>query len=119
MNQLTPSQLQELHSLLLATRAKLEQQLQDGESATDVVVLDQTTVGRVSRVDAMQQQSMAVSTRANAQVTLRKVIAALRCIDEEGYGYCSNCDEPIEFKRLQVQPQASHCLNCQDQLDQA
>ena len=119
MNQLTPNQLQKLRSSLLASRAKLEQQLQDGESATDVVVLDQTTVGRVSRVDAMQQQSMAVSTRANAQVTLRQVIAALRRIIEDDYGYCSRCDELIEFKRLQVQPQASHCLNCQDQLDQA
>lgn len=119
MDQLNPSQLQELHSLLLETRVKLEQQLQDGAAATDAVVLDQTTVGRVSRVDAMQQQSMAVSTRANAQASLRKVIAALRRIDEKDYGYCSNCDELIEFKRLRVQPQASHCLNCQDQLDQA
>tara|TARA_R110002073_G_scaffold100385_1_gene228626 strand:+ start:411 stop:722 length:312 start_codon:yes stop_codon:yes gene_type:complete len=103
----------------MAARVKLEQQLQDGAAATDVVVLDQSTVGRVSRVDAMQQQSMAVSTLASAQASLREVITALRHIDEERYGYCSNCDEPIEFKRLRVQPQASHCLNCQDQLDQA
>lgn len=119
MDELSTDQLQELHSLLLTMRAKLEQQLQDGESATGVVVLDQTSVGRVSRVDAMQQQSMAVSTRANATTNLRKVIAALKRIDADDYGYCSNCDEGIEFKRLRVQPQASRCLNCQDQLDQA
>ena len=119
LKQLTRAQMQELHSLLLANRVKLEQQLQDGESATDVVVLDQTSVGRVSRVDAMQQQSMAVSTRANAQTNLRKIIAALKRIDADDYGFCSKCDQSIEFKRLRVQPQASYCLNCQDQLDQA
>lgn len=119
MDQLSSSQLQELQALLLATRAKLEQQLDDGAASTDVVVLDQTSVGRVSRMDAMQQQSMAKSTRANAQASLRKVLAALQRIDAEDYGYCSHCDEPIEFQRLQVQPEASHCLNCQDRLDQA
>ena len=108
-----------MHALLLEKKIQLEQQLQDAESATGVVTLDQTTVGRVSRVDAMQQQSMAVSTRRKAEVNLRKVTAALKRIDAKDYGYCSKCDQPIEFKRLEAQPQASHCLICQDQLDQA
>jgi len=97
----------------------LEQQLLDAESATGIVTLDQSSVGRVSRVDAMQQQSMAVSTRAKAEASLRKVITALKRMDREDFGYCNQCDEPIHFNRLKVQPQASHCLKCQDQLDQA
>ena len=117
MDQLTPKQTQELRSLLQANKTKLEQQLLDAESATGVVTLDQSTVGRVSRVDAMQQQSMAVSTRAKAESTLRKVLIALERIDREDFGYCGQCDEPIQFNRLKVQPQASHCLKCQDQLD--
>jgi len=115
----TDRQLQEIQTLLLEKKAQLEQQLQDAESATGVVTLDQTSVGRVSRIDAMQQQSMAVSTRGKAEASLRKVIGALRKIDAKDYGYCSNCDKPIEFKRLEVQPQASYCLICQDKLDQA
>ncbi|MFT4815857.1 MAG: DnaK suppressor protein [Pseudohongiellaceae bacterium] len=117
LDQLTPKQTQELRSLLQANKTKLEQQLLDAESATGVVTLDQSTVGRVSRVDAMQQQSMAVSTRAKAESTLRKVLIALKRIDREDFGYCGQCDEPIQFNRLKVQPQASHCLKCQDQLD--
>ncbi len=119
MGQLTSAQLQELQTLLLSMQAQLKQQLDDGASATEIVVLDQTSVGRVSRMDAMQQQSMAKSTRVNAEASLRKVAAALKRIADQDYGYCSKCDEPIHFKRLQVQPAASHCLNCQDQLDQA
>mgnify|MGYP005996285121 FL=1 len=119
MEGFTDRQLQEIQALLLEKKAQLEQQLRDAEAATGVVTLDQTAVGRVSRVDAMQQQSMAVSTLRKAEASLRKVIGALRRIDAKDYGYCSNCDRPIEFKRLEVQPQASHCLICQDQLDQA
>lgn len=119
MDQLTPRQTQELRSLLQSNKTKLEQQLLDAESATGIVTLDQSSVGRVSRVDAMQQQSMAVSTRAKAEASLRKVIIALQRMDREDFGYCGQCDEPIQFNRLKVQPQASHCLKCQDQLDQA
>jgi DnaK suppressor protein len=117
--QLTPKQKQELRLVLQSNKTKLEQQLLDAESATGVVILDQSSVGRVSRVDAMQQQSMAVSTRAKAEASLRKVLKALKRMEAEDFGYCSQCDEPIQFNRLKVQPQASHCLKCQDQLDQA
>ena len=117
--QLTPKQKQELLSVLLSNKTKLEQQLLDAESATGVVILDQSSVGRVSRVDAMQQQSMAVSTRAIAEASLRKVLKTLKRMDAEDFGYCGECDKPIQFNRLKVQPQASHCLKCQDQLDQA
>lgn len=119
MDQLTPQQLQQLREMLQAKKETLQQQLDDAVSATSVVTLDQSSVGRVSRMDAMQQQSMAVSTRAKAQASLRKVLQALRRMDNEDYGYCGQCDEAIQFNRLTVQPQASHCLNCQDQLDQA
>jgi len=117
--QLTPKQKQELRLVLQSNKTKLEQQLLDAESATGVVILDQSSVGRVSRVDAMQQQSMAVSTRAKAEASLRKILKALKRMEAEDFGYCGQCDEPIQFNRLKVQPQASHCLKCQDQLDQA
>ena len=70
-------------------------------------------------MDAMQQQSMAVSTRAKAQASLRKVLLALKRMDYEDYGFCEQCDEQIQFKRLKVQPEASNCMKCQDRLDRA
>lgn len=119
MDSLKPDQLEELRAELEGSKSQLEQQLQDAESATGVVTLDQTAVGRVSRIDALQQQSMAVSTRVKAEKSLRRVIAALRRIANDDYGYCGQCDELIEYKRLRVQPEASHCLKCQDLVDQA
>jgi len=115
LDQLTPKQTAELRSLLQSKKAKLEQQLLEAEAATGVVTLDQSSVGRVSRMDAMQQQSMAVSTRAKAEASLRKTLKALLRMNAGDFGYCDQCDEPIQFKRLNVQPEASHCLKCQDQ----
>lgn len=89
MDQLTPKQLEALYTLLQSNRAMLEQQLQDAELATSIVTLDQTSVGRVSRIDAMQQQSMAVSTRVKAEASLRKVLRALKRMENDDYGYCS------------------------------
>jgi len=114
LGQLTAKQTLEVRSLLQSNKTKLEQQLLDAKSATSVVRLDQSSVGRLSRMDAMQQQSMAVSTRVKAQASLRKTLKALHRMDSEDFGYCDQCDEPIQFKRLKVQPQASHCLKCQD-----
>jgi DnaK suppressor protein len=117
MEELTDAQAQELHTALLALKEQLEQQLQQAESAAEPVQLDQTLLGRVSRMDAMQQQSVALSTRGHASTTLKRVIAALNAHVEGEYGFCRRCDEPIGFGRLQAQPESSLCLQCQSQID--
>ena len=114
---ISASQLKKLESLLLQSEADLQEQLKISKAATDVVTLDQTAVGRISRMDAMQQQSMAVSTRGKASAKLNRVKAALRAIANDEYGYCRQCDESIAFKRLLAQPEASYCLSCQEQTD--
>ncbi|NKB34121.1 MAG: TraR/DksA family transcriptional regulator [Pseudomonadales bacterium] len=118
MDPLKPGQLDSLHQTLLKLEKELQAQLQMNKESADVVQLDQTLVGRVSRIDAIQQQSMAVSTRQKAQFKLRKVKTALQAIAEDDYGYCRQCDEPIGFPRLNAQPEANLCLQCQDKADQ-
>ncbi len=111
------SQLQKLESLLLQSETDLEEQLNISKAASAVVTLDQTTVGRVSRMDAMQQQSMAVSTREKASLKLKRVQAALRAITNDAFGYCRQCDESIAYQRLLAQPEAILCLLCQEKTD--
>ncbi len=118
MDTLTADNLKQLHALLQASRERLIEQLEIAKPATGVVTLDQTSVGRISRIDAIQQQSMAVSTLAKAKVSLQKVNAALLRLENDNYGFCNKCDENIELRRLMVQPEASFCLQCQNQLDQ-
>mgnify|MGYP005847888695 CR=1 FL=1 len=107
---------------LAAQKARLEQLRGDLEALlftddTQAVELDQSRQGRLSRMDAMQQQAMAKAKRQAFQGQLRQVLAALRRLDEDDYGYCLDCDEPIPLARLKVRPEAELCLACQSRAD--
>ena len=94
-------------------RRELEDQLQIGDDAARPVTLDQQSVGRVSRVDAIQQQQMALAGREQAESLLRQVVLALKRIDGGVYGICLHCEEPIAAARLEAQPHAALCVDCQ------
>jgi len=72
-------------------------------------------IGRLSRVDAMQQQRMVAANRQAAKQRRRQVEAALDRIDSDEYGECLGCGEDIEPRRLEAQPEAPLCLECQSQ----
>lgn len=103
--------------MLLQLQGKLQEQLELSQSSTAAVTLDQTLVGRVSRMDAMQQQGVAISTSEKAQARLRKVNIALAALKSGDYGYCARCDEEIGYDRLRAQPEARLCITCQDAAD--
>lgn len=76
------------------------------------VTLDQTSVGRLSRMDAMQVQAMALATEQKRGVEIRRIEAAIRRIDEGEYGFCLTCGEEIAAKRLAVDPATATCVRC-------
>ena len=76
------------------------------------VELDQTTVGRLSRMDAMQGQAMALATERRRQEEARRIEAAISRIDEGEYGFCISCGEEIAAKRLDVDPTVPTCIAC-------
>ena len=95
---------------LLTARARLEEVEESGAAATAVVELDQTKVGRLSRMDAMQAQAMAQAVRR--EQTLRRIEAALQRLDNDEFGYCLECGESINIKRLEFDPTVELCIDC-------
>ncbi len=85
---------------------------QTGTEAAAVVELDQTRVGRLSRMDALQGQAISQERERRRGIQLHKIAAALRRIDQDDYGYCAECGEEIAFKRLQFDPATTLCFNC-------
>ena len=81
------------------------------------VELDQQATGRLSRMDAMQQQGVAASAHKHTSTTLQKVASALKRFETQEFGYCRKCEEPIGYGRLRAQPESALCLNCQSSLD--
>jgi DnaK suppressor protein len=76
------------------------------------VVLDQQSVGRLSRMDAMQQQAMAAAQEGRRRARLPAIEAALRRLDEGNFGWCANCGEFIGAERLDLDPTLMRCVDC-------
>jgi len=101
-----------LKKRLLAHRQEILDDTRTSEEFRRPVELDQTSVGRLSRMDALQDQAMALETDRRRQVELQLIDAALKRIEDGNYGYCQSCDEDIPEKRLQIDPTASVCIDC-------
>lgn len=76
------------------------------------VELDQSRVGRLSRMDALQDQAMALETERRREIEIRRIGAALDRVESGNYGYCLTCGEEIEAKRLELDPATPVCIDC-------
>ncbi len=100
-----------------AWRDALEQRAADTRQALDEgtegdVTLDQTRVGRLSRIDALAGQALAQAAQRRREATLRALEAAQARIESGQFGYCLSCDEPIALARLWHNPAVTQCLSC-------
>ncbi len=82
------------------------------------MVLDQTRVGRLSRMDAMQAQEMNKEGQRRRDLEMRRLIEALKRVDDEDYGECEQCGEQISEGRMQLDPAAEYCIICASKLEE-
>ena len=115
MADFTPEQARER---LLQLRAELESVAETGADSAAIVELDQTKVGRLSRMDAMQAQAMAKASAQRRDATLRDIAAALQRIDNGDYGICIDCDAEIAAQRLKFDPTVKLCIDCASRREQ-
>ena len=83
-----------------------------GDEAARTVELDQTRVGRVSRMDALQGQAMSKEMIRRRHIEKQKITTALQRIESEEFGYCVKCGEEIDPRRLELDPAAPLCIDC-------
>lgn len=106
------SELHRFRSQIEARLAALDEENALGRDGQGVVQLDQQSVGRLSRMDALQNQAMAKATQARRDAEARRLTAALARMDEGEYGYCEDCGEEIARGRLELDPAATRCISC-------
>ena len=102
----------EMRKRLIGRRAELEGLGAATEESRRPVELDQTRVGRLSRMDALQEQAMAVEVERRRAIEIQRIDAALARLDSGEYGYCVACGEPIATKRLELDPTIPNCIDC-------
>lgn len=72
-------------------------------------------IGRLSRMDAIQQQHMSQAGAASLDLRLQQVTSALAAVASGTYGQCRRCEEPIGYKRLKAKPETPFCVRCQSE----
>ncbi len=104
LNALRQTLEQERHDLLATSAA--------AANGRRPVELDQQSVGRLSRMDAMQLQAMAQAVDSRRQGRLQRIEGALQRLDDGDYGDCADCGEDIPAKRLAIDPTIALCVTC-------
>ncbi len=105
--------LSKFEKQLIALRDELAAVSTISAESRKPVQLDQTSVGRLSRMDAMQGQAMQLETERRRAVEQQRIEAALGRINDGDFGYCTECGEDIALKRLEHDPTVPTCIDCQ------
>ena len=98
--------------MLLSELQEVENIAQKTAEDRAPVELDQQVVGRLSRMDAMQQQSMEKAKQVRRIERVKLINAALKRLEAGDYGFCLNCDAYISNGRLKLDPTFSLCIGC-------
>ena len=112
MSPLTKDHLAELREELETQLTRLMRSIEASEAALEPVELDQSRVGRLSRMDELQNQSLTRNLHEREEIRLRLVRNALSRMDEGTYGLCAACESEIPYERLLIFPEAVECGSC-------
>lgn len=114
MNEQLKQQLHlQLQQMLKSQLAQIAAQTNDAQ----VVELDQSRLGRLSRMDALQGQQMELENARRKQHLLQVIEGALLRINNDEYGSCFVCGESIDLNRLMLDPTVTRCILCTKKTD--
>jgi len=114
MTKISAAQVTELREELERQLEKLTRSMTVTDEALKIVELDQCAVGRLSRMDSLQNQGIAQALREREMVKLALIQSALRRVEEGTYGSCTRCGSPVAFGRLFIFPETESCSSCAD-----
>ena len=109
---LAPEQREMIREELLRSLTKLERSMKANGQAARPRDLEQDTVGRLSRVEALQSQGLTKTLADRERAQLEQIVAALRRLEDGTYGACNGCGGAIPIERLMVFPETLACSNC-------
>ncbi len=101
-----------------AIRQQLEAQIAKTEDAVEKYkgmvqpISPDDAIGRVSRMDAIVNKSVVEASLRQAERKLTKLKVMQTKIDDEKFGLCTRCKNPIPVQRLLLMPQSSKCVRC-------
>jgi len=104
-------QLKEIKDKITEEIQKTEESVITYKEMTKPIAPD-CAIGRVSRMDAINNKSVAEAALRQAEQKLTKLKYVLTKVDDEGFGLCTRCGKPIPLGRILLMPQSRHCVHC-------
>lgn len=90
---------------------EIEKSLSKSEVAAEAVSPDKS-LGRPSRVEAMQDQQLILEVRRRHKKRKLEIINAMSRLEQDKFGKCSFCGADISEERLDVFPEVETCIRC-------
>ncbi len=90
---------------------KFEEQIVELKELSKPIEPD-CAIGRVSRMDAINNQSISQSQLAKKLIQKNGLEAALENMDQDDFGKCINCGQTIQLGRILIMPESRKCVNC-------
>lgn len=101
----------EVKQLIASQIAKTEKKIQEYEEMSSPITPDDA-IGRISRMDAINNKSVAEAALRQAKDKLSKLRHAMNRLDEDDFGNCQRCGNPIPIMRVVLMPQSPYCVRC-------
>ncbi len=108
---MTVEQREEIKAIILEQITKTEEAITQYEDMSQPIA-PENSIGRVSRMDAINNKSVAEAALRQAKRKLKKLQLALSKIDDPKFGICVRCKKDIPPKRLILMPESQYCVNC-------
>lgn len=103
----------EIKQTILVEISKTEKSISEFKEMTKPVAPDEA-IGRVSRMDAINNKSVAEEGLRMAESKLINLRRVLSQIGSKDFGICLKCRQPIPLGRILIRPQSLLCVNCAD-----
>jgi DnaK suppressor protein len=101
----------ELEGEILKRITKVEGQIEELKEFTQAVEPD-CAIGRVSRMDAINNKSINDAALNKKKLQLQGLKAVLNDIDTPDFGKCLVCGAEIQKERILLMPENRKCIKC-------
>ncbi|MCG8698714.1 MAG: TraR/DksA C4-type zinc finger protein [Bacteroidales bacterium] len=108
MQKPTPEQIKEFIQKEIAKTEKLVKEYKELTKP----IAPENAIGRVSRMDAINNKSVTEAALRQAEEKLRKLKEVIKTINNKDFGICVSCHRPIPIQRIMLMPQSRKCVNC-------
>lgn len=101
----------QIKQIILKEISKTERLISDYRDMSQPVEPD-NAIGRISRMDAINNQSVTEASLRQAEEKLRNLNRVLSRLDTNDFGICQKCGKEIHIRRIMIRPESLLCVNC-------